>query len=101
MNLARFLWIFFVELFDEFETVRQMFDWFPSFCFSCVLMTSPSNQIKNLAIVFSRIEDRTDFVFRATFDLDWRWRWLSSIGDSSGSMWRKKRGMKYWMEESH
>ena len=78
-NLARLIRISFVELFDKFETVRKIFDWFPSLSFGRIFMTSPSNKVLKLSIVFARVEDCCNFIFGFTIDFDRRWRRLESI----------------------
>lgn len=101
MNLANFVRIATVELFDEFAGVRYVFEGFPSFGFSGSFVSSPSNEVVKLASNSFRVEYRNNFVFCMTIDFDRRRRRLMSIGNSVTSIWGEEIRMKNWMKETH
>lgn len=94
MNLANFVRIAAMELFNEFACVRHVFEGFPGFGFSGSLVSGPSNGVMKLASNSFRIKYSNDFVFGLTIDFDRRRRRLMAIGNGVASIRGEKVRMK-------
>ena len=71
-----------VEARDSLRSVFEFCGRDPQGFFFCSFISSPLDEVLQLAFVLSvklGVEDFGDLVFGFAVDVDWRWRWLDAV----------------------